>query len=218
MRVLLIVALLVSLASCGKDPFAGEDLSNHPEDPSTAAATFSGYVQKAFAITVDGEKFDDSEQFYTNFIPALILPHYAVPVDAMLTVEGQYGMDEFGSNAWVFMTPTQNEGDLFQAQTDSYSKFTIQVTDAALNSTYKARLVIRIGLLVTQVGSDPDHFCYVLTGARDNIALTDKSKPIIFDVFTTQLNTYKCDQVTDSQLVIPSLKKIQPTPIPDTQD
>lgn len=218
MRVLLAVALLVSLAACGKDPFAGEDLSNHPEDQASKPTVFTGYVQKAFALTVDGQKFDDSEQFYTNFIDRLVLPHYVVPAGASLTVEGQYGMDEFGSNSWVFMTPSQKEGDLFQARTDAYSKFSVEVTKASLGSTYKARLIIRIGLLVTQASRDPDHFCYVLTGARDDIALSESSKPIIFDVFTTQLNTYKCDQVTDSQLVIPSLKKVQPTPIPDPQD
>lgn len=219
MRPFLLAVSVVAAFACGNDPFAEQFPENKPEDTPAAAVTFSGYVQKAFAITVDGVRFEDSEQFYTNFISSLILPHYVVPEDATITVEGQYGMDEFGSNAWVFMTPAQQEGDLFQARTDSASKFTVQVTDAALNSTYKARLVIRIGLLVSSPSEDPEHFCYVLTGARDDVALSEKSKPIIFDNFSTQLNTYKCEQVTDSQLIIPSLKRVQPTtPVPDPED
>jgi hypothetical protein len=202
----LAAVLGVTIMSCGGyDPYR----EKFPEEKTdtvkpTKTVTYSGYVQKAFNLNVNGASFGDSEQFYTNFIDQLIKPTYGDLKNAEVVVEGQYGMDEFGSASYVFMAPTVNEGDLFEAVTDQHSKFTVTVVPGALGELYKARVIIRIGLLVT-IDRVADHYCYVLYGLRDGIRLADQAKPVVFDSFKTQLNTYRCDKVESSQLVIPVL-------------
>ncbi len=64
------------------------------------SVSFSGFVQRAFELTVNGTKFNDSEHFYTRFIPDLILsnPDYAASLkDTKITVDGEYGLDKFGT-------------------------------------------------------------------------------------------------------------------------
>ena len=65
---------------------------------------FSGYVQRAFTLKVNGKSFNDSEHFYTRFIQDLILsnPEYkAAFKGAKVEVEGSYGLQEFGANVGV---------------------------------------------------------------------------------------------------------------------
>jgi hypothetical protein len=181
------------------------DPSKRPPAPVTVGGDvkFEGYVQKAFAIKVNDVPFADSEDFYTRFIDELVLPKYEALADAKVTLEGAYGLHEFGKGASVFMSSMAADGHLFEAITDAQSKFTVSVKAAALDETFKARVVIRIGLEIEQPDAEKERYCYILHGNRDGILISENTKPIIFDDFKTQLNTYRCEDVKDSELVIP---------------
>lgn len=197
------------LGSCGAlDPSTSTDEAKTEETVAVGdKIDFSGYVQRAFAITVEGVSFNDTEHFYTRFIPDLIFANetYAESLaDAEITVEGEYAMDKFGTSSKVFMSSQVGDGHIYEAITDSSAKFTMKVDVKALDEIFKARVIARIGLLIKYADESTDHFCYILHSIRENIAIDDKTKPIIFDDFKTQLNTYNCSEVKDSGLEIPT--------------
>lgn len=217
-RLMAAMALVLHLTNCGKDQQCkdtkaaegGTSASQCQSDvksassPTTANIAFSGYVQKAFSLTVNGNQFQDSEDFYTHFIDKLVKPQYPDLQPDNVTVNGAYGLDEFGTNSGVYMASMASAGHLFQAVTDAQSKFIVQVQPSAQDETYQAKVVIRIGLDIKSA-TKSDTYCYLLLGLKQGIAITDTAKPIIFDTFTTELDTYKCEQVQDSQIVIPGL-------------
>ncbi len=174
----------------------------------TGDVEFSGFVQKAFEITVNDTSFNDSEDFYTHFIERLIAPnpkYQKALAGAKIKIEGQYGLDTFGSNAGVFVSSMEKSGHLFQSTTNGQGKFTIRIKRDAQDEQFKAKVVLRIGLQIEYPGmKDPDHFCYLLFGQKDNISVNDNSKPIIFDSFTTQLDTYRCEEHPTDKLIIPT--------------
>ena len=196
---------MLVIAGCGAlDPEEDGTMAESKELPKEL--TFSGFVQRAFTIKVNGVSFNDSEHFYTRFIPDLILSNkeYASLKDSSIEVDGEYGLEKFGGNTAVFMSSVGANGHLFQARTDDQGKFSVAVEPKALDETYKARLVIRIGLRITNPDKTTEKFCYLLFGNRDGIRVSDASKPVIFSDFTPQLNTYVCSQVKEEGLVIPT--------------
>ena len=205
MNVAWLAGTMLVIAGCGAlDPEEDGTMAESKELPKEL--TFSGFVQRAFTIKVNGVSFNDSEHFYTRFIPDLILSNkeYASLKDSSIEVDGEYGLEKFGGNTAVFMSSVGANGHLFQARTDDQGKFSVAVEPKALDETYKARLVIRIGLRITNPDKTTEKFCYLLFGNRDGIRVSDASKPVIFSDFKTQLNTYECSQVKEEGLVIPT--------------
>lgn len=200
----LAIVFCFSLVSCG-DKKDKESEQKEVAAAATGDVEFSGYVQKAFTIKVNSKEFSDSEDFYTRFIDELVKPAYPDVTDVKL--EGKYGLDEFGSQSKMYMSSVAGEGHLYEGKTNDQSKFTIKVQSKALDETYKARIVIRIGLEVSTVGGDGRlHFCYLLHGNKEGISVSDSSKPIIFEEFATQLTKYKCEDVVEETLDIPGLE------------
>ena len=204
-----ILLLTLALFACGPDSKKSDVQSEVPQ-----SVDFSGFVQRAFTLKVEGVSFNDSEHFYTRFIPDLIMtnPTYK---DALgkseITIEGEYGLERFAADSSVFVASMAATGHLFQARTDSQGKFTVGVKPDALDETFKARIVVRIGLLIKS-GTDSLHYCYLLHSINEGVHLSESSKPIIFDDFKTQLNTYQCSDERNKGIEIPT----NSTPSPDT--
>jgi len=202
-RKLIVLSTWLLVTGCGSDK---EENSEEKAEVKTGDVEFSGYVQKAFTIKVNDKEFKDSEDFYTRFIEELVKPAYPDVADDQVTIEGKYGLDEFGSLSKVYMSSVAGEGHLYEGRTDAQSKFTVKVQAKALDETFKARVVVRIGLEITTVGGSSLRYCYLLHGNKDSIAISDNSKPIIFEEFATQLTKYKCEEVNEDTLVIPGLE------------
>jgi hypothetical protein len=201
-----IVVVILALACGSLSDFKSDSKDNKGTDTATSTSTgdveFSGYVQKAFVLKVNAVEFADSENFYTRFIEELVKPKYPDIAEADVKLEGQYGLEEFGANSKVFMSSMAADGHLFEARTDQQSKFTVKVKSSALDETFKARVIIRIGLSIKN-NDEELRYCYILHGTKEGIAVSESAKPIIFDDFSTQLNTYKCEDVREDELVIP---------------
>jgi hypothetical protein len=210
------LGLALCASACGSELLKDKGKSEDKSVPQVGAeVAFDGFVQRAFDIAVDSKSFHDTEDFFTRFIPELILsnPVYQAALkDAKITVSGDYGLETFGSNASVFMSSMAQDGHIFQARTDTTGKFTIKVKKSAQDETYKARVVLRIGLDIAYPNNMKENYCYILYGLRENISINENTKPIIFDDYKTQLNTYKCADATDDKFVIPG-KDGQPSEI-----
>lgn len=221
MKNVIAIVACFAIAACGREEKqktgeASPTVSKVEQEPFTGDVQFSGYVQKAFTIKVNGKSFKDSEDFYTRFIQELVKPSYKDIAASDVTLEGDYGLDEFGSDSKVYMSSVASDGHLFEGLTDAQSKFTLTVKAEALDETFKARVAVRIGLKIAKAGADWLHYCYILNGSKDSIAVSEKSKPIIFDDFDTELTAYKCDEDGgNDKLIIPDAeKKADPAPAP----
>lgn len=190
--------LVITHMACGSFHSSNE---KNPESSETQTdllpIEFSGFIQRAFPISVEGIQFSDSEHFYTNFIDELILsnPEYSDSLaDAIISVEGEYSLNRFGSFADVFMSTEQREGHIYQSKTDRDAKFSIEVMPESIDETFKARVVTRIGLLIEFPDQKTHHYCYIIHSIIEGLKVNEYSKPIIFDEFHTQLNTYQCKE------------------------
>jgi len=167
---------------------------------------FQGYVQTAFEITVDGVVFNDSEDFYTNFKTDLVYPNYPETVGKSIGVLGKYGHDSFGANTAVFMAPTDNADHLFSSETDKNRHFIVNVEAANHETTYRAKIILRIGLDIEAV-----KHCYLLHSTLESIVFQEGT-PIVFDDFKTQLNAWDCSQDVATPIEIPA-DALKPTKI-----
>lgn len=147
---------------------------------------FEGYVQTAFEITVDGVEFRDTEHFYSRFREDLIIPNHPELAEAEIEVLGEYGHNKFGTDSSVYMAPMGNEGHQFYGTTDNVRHFNIDVNKAGDNAEYRAKIMLRIGLVIDGITS-----CYLLHSTMEGIKFVS-DKPIIFDTFNTQLNKWQC--------------------------
>jgi hypothetical protein len=191
---------------CTPDKATGKTCSDESSTKDVGNdIAFDGFIQRAFEISVNSIKFADTEDFYTRFIAELIMskPDYKEKFGtSKIEVEGEYGLERFGSNSPVFMSSMSGDGHIFQTRTDAQGKFTIKVKKSAQDETFKARVITRIGLIIT-TGEAKEHYCYILYGFRDGISISENTKPVIFDTYTTQLNSYQCSAVQDDTIVIP---------------
>lgn len=183
----------IILAACGTQD--SEDKGSSTEYSASNPIIFKGFVQRAFPITVEGVSFNDSEHFYTRFIDDLIYSNqeYATALEgAKIEIEGEYGVTRFGSDASVFLSSEQNEGHIFQSRTASNAEFKVEVVSESLDESFKARVIIRIGLVIDSGDHSSQHYCYILHSIIDGISIDEHTKPIIFNDFYTQLNEYNC--------------------------
>lgn len=216
MRILL-AFFTVLLASCGSLDWNKSDTEAlckanpaqcQAPTPVEEPLVFSGYVQRAFTITVNGVEFADAEDLYTRFIDELLLTDEANKArfeDAIIEVEGEYRVDAFGSGSRVFLASQTGDGHAYEATTGRDAKFRLEIKEDVSEEIFKARVVNRIGLKILKDGTE-QHYCYLLHGYRDNVVIDKESKPIIFDEFSTQLTTYDCEKSTRNTLQVPSPK------------
>jgi hypothetical protein len=184
---------IILFTACGDQHSSPNESVASEEEPKPLV--FKGFVQRAFPITVEGISFNDSEHFYTRFIDDLIFsnPEYENALDgASIEIEGEYGVTRFGSNAEVFLSSELNEGHIFQSKTGANAEFNVQVIPESLDESFKARVILRIGLIIDYADSNSQHFCYILHSIIDGISIDEHTKPIIFSDFNTQLNEYRC--------------------------
>lgn len=204
----MMVAVVFGLVGCGPhDP--GSVLASQPAAATSTAKAdgsvdFTGYVEKAYPLQVSGTEFADAEQLYSQFIDKLVLPKYPDLTGPQVHLEGSFGMDSFGSASKVYMAASGDTGHLFEATTDEQSRFVVHVMPGALDEVYQARVVIRIGLEISRSPAPADHYCFLLSSIRDGIQITDTSKPIIFTDFQVQADSWRCEDVQDDGLTIPS--------------
>lgn len=208
----------VLLASCGSLDWNKSDTealckANPAQCQAPAAKeeplVFSGYVQRAFTIRVNGIEFADAEDLYTRFLDELLLSDEVNRErfqDSVIEVEGEYRVDAFGSGSRVFLASQSGDGHAFEATTGRDAKFRLEIEEDVSEEIFKARVVTRIGLKIVTDGVE-QHYCYLLHGYRDNIVIDEESKPIIFDEFSTQLTAYDCEKSAKNSIVVPSQKQ-----------
>lgn len=183
---------------------------DHPEqcEEKQQPVVFEGYIQRAFDIRVNSVEFLDSEDFYSRFIDELVLQErwQQSLVLATIEVEGEYGVDTFGSHAKAFLVSESENGSAFEATANRDAKFKIKIPGEAVGDTYKLRVLWRIGLRI-ETEEEVFHYCYQLHGRKSGIEITEENKSVIVDQFETQLTKYKCDDAERKVVELPDFEE-----------
>lgn len=197
-----LAVLSAALASCGKDD-SDSDTQSASLD-ANQQVTFNGSVTSAFAITVDGVRYDDSEDFYTQEVMRLptkvAAAGYAgweAKFDAVL------GFNDLAKDMVVYIAPTEKRGYSGQASVGTDAQFRVELPADAIDSSYNVRAVKRVNVVLNKAG-ETKRFCYNFSAVDKNVPLKDKDKPIVLDNFTSKLTLYACESQQNDGITIPN--------------
>lgn len=208
------------LSGCGSDGDAGTSSSNPDTTDSTGLASKSegdgpgtpaeevaleGYVTSAFEVTVDGTRYADLEDFYSQELVRIPerLEKAGLPADTPFSFEAQVGISDLWQNMRVYVSAVEDRGYLGTTRVSSEGSFRIAFPWEASESEYKIRAVKRISLLVTAEG-ESSRYCYNFSARDQNVLLSEREKPVILDEFETRITSYACsEEQPESGLEIP---------------
>lgn len=191
---------LFALVGCGQI----EELMKPEDKPEIMV---KGYIQRAFEIKVDGVTFLDSENFYTNFLSQVVAVKYPnESANNNITLEGSYGLEDFGSDAMVFAYGSDKE--VIQTKTDGDASFSFEGKESV---SYSVKVVMRIGLLLEDKETKEEvRYCYLLKAQEK----ANAGQNVIFDEFSTQLNSSQCSD--EATFTMPAEEQNFTTEIVDT--
>jgi len=198
MKTTLNIIAVIFLVGCGiqeedADLLKQKDSSIKEEKETTQkeeeTISLRGYVSAAFAITVDGELYSDSEDFYSQQVDSL---HAEMIEDGYkgydLYLDAQLGLKDLKRNMRVYAVSEGDEGYAAEEVIDYEGKFSIKFPSDAKGSDLLIRANKRIGVRLVK-GDETIRWCYNFS-ARKEVVLGDK--PIILRDFFTKLTKYKC--------------------------
>ena len=206
MRFCLFILVPFSLAACGtqpsKDDKSNSQVINSPPASSSSAA-FQGFVNSVFELTVDGEKYNDMEDFYTKEITRLPNKVAAAGYDASWKVmfDAQVGMNDLWQDMKVYISPITNRGYQGEATVGKAGSFSITLPHTALDSEYRVRAIKRIAVNLTRE-KEKIRICYNFSASEKAVLFSDREKPIVLDNFVSAITAYDC-QVAETGLKIP---------------
>ncbi len=205
LEVLIVVAMVVS---CGETAEEKDGKSEEKAETSQATfggpsavgnqVTFDGYVLNAFEVTVDDQPYKDLEDFYTQEIARLPAKVKTAGYDDSYTAEfdAGIGFQDLWTDMKVYVSADGKEGYQGSAAVDQDGQFSIEFPTDGNDSAYRVRANKRISVLISN-GEKTDRLCYNFSAIERSVLLSDKSKPIILDSFSTSLTAYDCSQADE---------------------
>lgn len=215
-----IISLVFTLVACGQqpnysDPTLTDKQDKKAEDTDTQDKAddvlppqgIDGYISNAFDLTVDGERYTDSEDFYTRELDRLT--ESAVEAgyeDWTLDFDAQIGLVDLKYGMTVFVGSPSRKGFAGQTTVASDASFHVHVPEAARKENYSIRAVKKINLTLNPPeGSDekPVRWCYNFSAEIGEVRVD--GEPVVLNTFKTKLTKYACS-VADQGIVIPPKK------------
>ena len=195
---------VILTVSCGSFPRSADSAKGSDSSAQATTATFQGFVNSAFELTVDGAKYNDMEDFYTQELKRLPAKVTAAGYDSSwrATFDAQVGMNDLWQNMTVYISPVANRGYQGEGSVGQAGGFSITLPPTALDSEYRVRAIKRIGVLLTK-DEEKVRICYNFSASEKSVQFTDREKPIVLDTFTAAITAYDC-QVAESGIKIPT--------------
>ena len=156
-----------------------------------------GSIASAFAVTVDGHQYQDSEDFYSQKLVELEAEATkAGYAGYQLSFNAQLGLDDLKNDMTVYVQAQGGQGYAGQTQVQQDGTFEIEFPNKASGAVYDVKANKRIGVVLTSDdGSKVVTWCFNFAGI-DSIKETDQTKPIILNKFKTTLTRYACEGQT----------------------
>lgn len=200
-QILTALTLLVGCSDLPDETETKEDATN-----LTGEITFSGYVQVAFEVTVDGERYSDMEAFFLIENERIIkLAADAGYPNAVL--DARIGYQDLYEDMTVYLSATSERGYLGTDHVASDGEFAVSLPSDAESEEYKVKATKRIAVKL----DDTTAHCYNFQASETSVKLEAKEKPIILDTFESKLTSYQCSNISeDTGITVP--KPIESVP------
>lgn len=216
---LMVTVLSAGLVNCGQFEIGDSVTTNAKATPTPAVVSirdeglhFRGFVVGAFAITVDGKQYDDSEDFYTHEIDTLDEKVSAAGYGSewKATLEAVVGFSDLRNNMKVYIAPKENRGYLGEGVPGAAGAFDILLPYDAKDTVYQVRAIKRINIVLSSA-SETRKICYNFSAIDKSVPFAEADKPILLDQFVTKVTAYACDseQINSNGIVVPKIKVAQ---------
>jgi hypothetical protein len=212
---ILVILAIVAFTGCGD---ASLDFKTGKDNKSVATTTtttektvqkdFQGSVQYAFELTVNNEKFDDIESYYTAQVQSLPAKVTAAGYVAdSVEFVGRLGFTDFVEDMEVYVA--SSAGTQGKGLVDSQGNFSVTVANPNEKSdvSFKVRATKRVQVLLMNGGVVSKKLCYNFTAVEKDVV----ENPISLSNFKTDYTLYDCEQESEG-LVIPEQASV-PVPV-----
>jgi hypothetical protein len=153
-----------------------------------------GSVNSAFALTVDGQDYDDIESYFTAEsarLPSKVkdagYEGYTVRFDAAI------GFNDLTQGMTVYIAGKEKRGYQTKTLIAKNDTFAAKLPAEAAGDVYQIKANKRIGIILTK-GSEIKKFCYNFAAVDLEVPYEMVDDPIILSNFKSSLTTYECQQ------------------------
>ena len=180
----------------------GKDLNGGEEYVETAFLT--GYLANAFDVVVDGQRYSDTEDYYTQKITQLTNEANASGYAGWdLSFDAEIGLDDLAYGMVVFASAAGSRGYAGHAPMEYNGSFSMEIPDNARNAVYAVRANKKVGVTLTPP-QDSDkkaiEWCYNFSAELSGISL---GSPVILNKFSSRLTKYACATSKQDGIEIP---------------
>lgn len=217
MKTLLITTMIWITAGCGAQIEIPEEKTFNQEDVQKEKSSnedeqslvsyepiyLRGSVSSGFTISVDGQNYDDSEDFYTQQLDVLeaekIENGYE---DYELTFDAALGLNDLKNGMTVYAESDGETGYSGETIVSNNGTFEIQFPAKADGERLNVRANKRIGIILKGPENELIYWCYNFSATTETTIGPD-NKPVILRHFNTKLTKYKCSGRRNNPLSIP---------------
>jgi hypothetical protein len=207
-NILILITITLVLSACGEEEKdCDKDNSCPYEEPEKESFLISGSVISAFTIRVDGKKYLDIEDFYSQEIsrlPAKIeaAGHFGYEV----ALEGELGYSDLINGMQVFLAPKKNRGYAAQSEVYEDASFEFELPKEAAGDVYKLKATKRIALVLSNE-LEEKRFCYNFSANETSVKYDELDLPVVLDHFETSITAYDCTK-DENGMIIPTADEI----------
>ncbi len=169
-----------------------------PRIPGLDKISIEGAIVSAFEITVDGVRYQDSEDFYSAEVERLPekaaiagFPGWDVRFEAIL------GFADLARGMTVYVAPSGHVGYTGSAAVSADGRFRVELPADGKGASYNMRAVKRVNVLLTKE-KETRRFCYNFSANLKDVSVIESSLPFVLDDFQTRWTLYSCDKSSPS--------------------
>ena len=218
----------VLLAGCGvnfEEPTANPKTPNGTTSQTSGVPlaartiTIKGAVVGSFEVEVNGQRFSDMEDFYTQQLDTIATQAAAdYPDYRSVRLIGEIGLSDLARNLDIYVAADDKVGFATTTHSDTAGTFTVSFPASVVGAKYNIRAVKRLNVQLITADNKTVIWCWNFNG-EESTTLDEPENPVLIRNFSTSLTKYKCE-ADSSGMSIPAPTKADQsaptTPAPAT--
>lgn len=203
--------------SPGQERDAGESLpATQPDVGNDASGGYlTGYIVSAFDMDVNGRRYADSEDFYTQQLGELESEMEAAGYAGYsLSLSGELGLDDLKYGMDVYVVAHGKTGFAGDTSVNENGRFMLGIPDGSGDEVFRIRTNKRVSVILTSSDKrDVVRWCYNFSSVNTEGTLHE---PVLISEFTTKLTRYQCSD-SGNGMTLPANPKAAAVPVQATQ-
>lgn len=203
-------------AASNKGQSSGQEGDEDAQGDDTSGGYLTGYVVSAFDMDVNGRRYEDSEDFYTQQLGELESEMEAAGyVGYSLSLSGELGLDDLKYGMDVYVVAHGKTGFAGDTRVNENGRFMLGIPDGSGDEVFRIRTNKRVSVILTSPDKrDVVRWCYNFSSANTEGTLAE---PILISQFTTKLTRYQCSDSGNGMALPTNPKAPQAAPAQATQ-